>query len=194
MRMDLPREERDDVELLRARLVQSSCTDSATTFAPNWGHSYRPVPMVPRAGADLAWRQWAVGKALLCVAVTALLASSCARVGDLPTTGGGSHPARGTEGRQSPSGVSMPRSPCGSGVRTLTGSPSSKRESGQGSGEGVGRASDQAPSPVAAEVASAWMSAELAFETAALTANPDEPSLVATTISPQLEWTRATAP
>ncbi len=35
------------------------------------------------------------------------------------------------------------------------------------------------------------MSAQEAFEIAALTADPNEPSLAATTVSPQLDWSRA---
>jgi hypothetical protein len=40
-------------------------------------------------------------------------------------------------------------------------------------------------------VVSAWMSAEEAFGTAALSGNPDEPSLAATTVASQLDWSRA---
>ena len=39
-------------------------------------------------------------------------------------------------------------------------------------------------------VASAWKAAELAFQNAALTADPDEPDLAATTSDPQLTVTR----
>ncbi len=42
------------------------------------------------------------------------------------------------------------------------------------------------PSPEDVAVVSAWMAAEQAFEGAALTADPDEPDLAATTVPPQL--------
>jgi hypothetical protein len=41
------------------------------------------------------------------------------------------------------------------------------------------------------QVVTAWFSAESAFETAALSSDPDEPDLSATTVSPQIEWTRS---
>jgi hypothetical protein len=41
------------------------------------------------------------------------------------------------------------------------------------------------------QVVTAWFSAELAFETAALSSDPDQPDLMATTVSPQIQWTRA---
>jgi hypothetical protein len=40
------------------------------------------------------------------------------------------------------------------------------------------------------QILSAWSAAEEAFETAALTADPDEPSLAATSVSPQLDLNR----
>jgi hypothetical protein len=41
------------------------------------------------------------------------------------------------------------------------------------------------------QIVSAWLAAQRAFESAALTSDPNEPSLAATTVSPQLEWTRS---
>ena len=41
------------------------------------------------------------------------------------------------------------------------------------------------------QIITAWLASQRAFETAALTADPNEPSLAATTIDPQLSWTRA---
>ncbi len=41
------------------------------------------------------------------------------------------------------------------------------------------------------QVISAWLSAEQAFNTAALTADPNEPDLAVTTDPPQLNWSRA---
>jgi hypothetical protein len=40
-------------------------------------------------------------------------------------------------------------------------------------------------------VISAWLAAEVAFEQAALTADPDEPDLAATTVAPQLAWSQS---
>jgi len=48
-------------------------------------------------------------------------------------------------------------------------------------------AQDPAPGATGEEVLSAWMAAQKAFEVAALTADPDEPDLAATTIPPQLD-------
>jgi hypothetical protein len=44
---------------------------------------------------------------------------------------------------------------------------------------------------VTQQVVTAWFSAEVAFETAALSSDPDQPDLSATTVSPQIEWTRS---
>jgi hypothetical protein len=41
------------------------------------------------------------------------------------------------------------------------------------------------------QIVAAWLSAEQAFDTAALTSDPSEPDLVATTVDPQLAWTRS---
>lgn len=41
------------------------------------------------------------------------------------------------------------------------------------------------------QVLSAWLSAEQAFNTAALTSDADQPDLAVTTVSPQLNWSRA---
>jgi hypothetical protein len=40
-------------------------------------------------------------------------------------------------------------------------------------------------------VISAWLAAEVAFEQAALTADPDQPDLAATTVDPQLAWSQS---
>jgi hypothetical protein len=40
-------------------------------------------------------------------------------------------------------------------------------------------------------VISAWLAAETAFEQAALTADPDQPDLAATTVAPQLAWSQS---
>jgi hypothetical protein len=40
-------------------------------------------------------------------------------------------------------------------------------------------------------IAAAWLASEMAFEQAALTADPDQPELDATTVAPQLPWTRS---
>jgi hypothetical protein len=45
--------------------------------------------------------------------------------------------------------------------------------------------------PAAAQIVSAWLSAQRAFDTAVLTSDPNEPALAATTVSPQLDWTRS---
>jgi hypothetical protein len=44
---------------------------------------------------------------------------------------------------------------------------------------------------VLTQIVSAWLSAQRAFGTAALTSDPSEPALAATTVAPQLDWTRA---
>jgi hypothetical protein len=41
------------------------------------------------------------------------------------------------------------------------------------------------------QIVAAWLSAEQAFDTAALTSDPSEPDLAATTVDPQLTWTRS---
>ena len=41
------------------------------------------------------------------------------------------------------------------------------------------------------QIVAAWLSAEQAFATAALTSDPSEPDLAATTVDPQLTWTRS---
>jgi hypothetical protein len=48
-----------------------------------------------------------------------------------------------------------------------------------------------APSASNSPIVSAWLAAEAAFEEAALTSDPDQPELIATTIAPQLPWTRS---
>ena len=45
--------------------------------------------------------------------------------------------------------------------------------------------------PPASPVVSAWLAAEVAFEEAALTADPDQPDLAATTVAPQLPWSQS---
>lgn len=42
-----------------------------------------------------------------------------------------------------------------------------------------------------ASVVTAWLAAEQAFNAAALTADPDQPELAVTTVSPQLDWSRS---
>jgi hypothetical protein len=46
-------------------------------------------------------------------------------------------------------------------------------------------------SVLSGQIVAAWLSAEQAFETAALTSDPFEPDLAATTVDPQLTWTRS---
>ncbi len=41
------------------------------------------------------------------------------------------------------------------------------------------------------QILSAWLAAEQAFDTAALTADPSEPDMAATTVPPQLTWARS---
>jgi hypothetical protein len=44
---------------------------------------------------------------------------------------------------------------------------------------------------VRTQVVAAWLSAEQAFDTAALTSDPAQPDLVATTVAPQLGWSQS---
>lgn len=75
------------------------------------------------------------------------------------------------------------------------------RSSAPGRANGVDRARGTVPSTPdgdppssraleSTQILSAWWAAEEAFETAALTDDSDQPSLVATTVSPQLDLTR----
>ena len=41
------------------------------------------------------------------------------------------------------------------------------------------------------QILSAWLAAQKAFDTAALTSDPDQPDLAATTVDPQLAWSEA---
>lgn len=46
-------------------------------------------------------------------------------------------------------------------------------------------------SAISDQIVAAWLSAEQAFAAAALTSDPSEPDLAATTVDPQLTWTRS---
>ena len=45
--------------------------------------------------------------------------------------------------------------------------------------------------PMTSQILSAWLAAQQAFDTAALTSDPDQPDLAATTVAPQLAWSQA---
>jgi hypothetical protein len=76
------------------------------------------------------------------------------------------------------------------------------RSSATGRANGVGRSRGTVPPPSpdggppasralkSTQILSAWWAAEEAFDTAALTDDSDQPSLAATTVSPQLDLTR----
>jgi hypothetical protein len=69
---------------------------------------------------------------------------------------------------------------------SATGKPDSHRPPSY-RGHSSGRAPDL--TDMSQQVVTAWLSAQSAFETAALSSDPDEPDLSATTVSPQIEWT-----
>lgn len=91
---------------------------------------------------------------------------------------------------------SSPSSATTTTTRTTRTSSSTKWTTRGGPNHGALSSTTTGPSPsvgasVSGQIITAWLASQSAFETAALTADANEPALAATTIDPQLSWTRS---
>jgi hypothetical protein len=88
-------------------------------------------------------------------------------------------------------GLVVALSACGSVSRaSMTKGPHQGRTPGFVSRSGFHASSSAQPEDTG-PIETAWLSAEQAFDSAALTSNAYEPDLAATTVAPQLNWTRS---
>jgi hypothetical protein len=108
-----------------------------------------------------SWCRSVARRAPLCAAGCLLLLSACGRVPEPPTG-----QAMGTDTAR--------------GIHRVPSTSTSRTPE---------RSSDR--SVLADQIVAAWLSAEQAFATAALTSDPTEPDLAATTVDPQLTWTQS---
>ncbi len=140
---------------------ETSHTPRVTFVATCADDFYRPPSMRLRVFRRWSWRWSVARRAPLCAAGCLVLLSACSRVPEPPT------------GQAIPTETAR-----GTPGRTST---STSRTSDRMSGR----------SDVSDQIVAAWLSAEQAFDTAALTSDPSEPDLAATTVDPQLTWTRS---
>ncbi len=86
---------------------------------------------------------------------------------------------------------SLLMSACGSSTQSaIKGASHPGRGRYWGNRSAVAEDSGAPPGATTSQILSAWLAAEEAFDTAALTADPDQPDLDATTVPPQLTWSQ----
>jgi hypothetical protein len=148
---------------------QTICTPCATFVARPKVRSYGP-PAVPAhlfEERTRVWRTEGAGRAAARLGAVGIVSISLLATACSVTTGRGVQPLalQGSGHRPPPGGL---------GARA------------------AGTVTDSVDDPATgAAILMAWRSAQLAFQSAALTADPGEPALTATTVDPQLSFTQA---